>query len=69
MITWHTGQKVHTTYCGGLYQGQLNDNTRPTPDARNTIYAITLTNPITVYGSIRNKIEIWSNSRDTIRFD
>ena len=69
MITWHQGQRVYGVYCGFPYQGRLNEDCRPTPDHKNTIYSVTLTDPIMIYGSMRTRVEIWSNGNDTIHFE
>jgi len=61
---WKTGQQVHGLYHGVYFIGRLHDNTRPTPDYKNTIFSIDLERPIFILGSLRRRIEIWSNDSD-----
>lgn len=66
--TWNRGDQVVGTYCGVAFQGAINKSTRPTPDYRNVIFGVTLKQPITVYGEERQRIEVWTNSADSIEF-
>lgn len=55
------GSKVRGSYLGEFpFTGTLIA-VRATPDGRNMILTLDLDNPIKVYGSWRERIEIWTN--------
>lgn len=58
---WTTGQKVYGKYCGYTFEGHINGNTRVNPDGRSLLFAITLSTPISVFGEIRESIELSTN--------
>lgn len=58
--SWTDGQTVRGQYCGQKYRGKLDSsNSRLTPDGSRFIFAVTLDQPINVYGQPRERIEVW----------
>ena len=61
-----TGQDVIGVYCGKHFTGNLGPETRPTVDGRNISFQVILDYPITVYGTLRDRLFIETNSSDVL---
>lgn len=61
LTNWRAGQQVAGSYCGISYTGRISEG-RNTPDYRNWILEVDLDQPITVYGSDRIRLSIWTNA-------
>ena len=59
--SWKTGATVRGKYLGQEFTGRLTDDCRPTPGGSNVIFIVELDTPITVLGTERRKVEIWTN--------
>jgi hypothetical protein len=68
---WTDSAKVHGVYMGVAYQGQLDCSypygTRGLPHGKGMIFVVELAEPITVYGSERKRVEIWTSGSDTLQ--
>jgi len=66
---WKQGQACVGVYHGKHFTGQIGPETRPTVDARNVQFQIILDAPISVYGSLRERVMIETNSSDILYLD
>ena len=63
---WQQNEAVKGVYFGHPFTGTLTDATRPTPDYKNMIFVVWLDAPLTIYGKVRQVIEVWTHSNDVI---
>ena len=63
---WKQGQDVIGVYHGKHFTGKIGSETRPTVDGRNVQFQILLDSPISVYGTLRERIMIETNSSDVL---
>lgn len=63
---WKQGQNVVGVYHGKHFSGVIGSETRPTVDGRNVQFQIILDAPISVYGTVRERLMIETNSSDVL---
>lgn len=64
--SWVVGEEVIGKYCGVNFKGKITEDTRPTPDYKNTILHIKLDEAIEIFGTRRESITIWTNGTDLV---
>lgn len=64
--TWTVGRRVSGVYFGQSFTGTIGDDTRPTPDYKNIQFVIILDRPMVVYGTVRDRITLLTNSDDVL---